>query len=403
MAAPTDDASPQRAAMAKTVLGGAITAGLSLWILVVMLAVIRKPGLDTLLGGLFGGFFCGLLVMGAGAWLGMRIMLPPKGPDVADTARGLALETSLKDVLAELETTRLDIVRKVNARAMLRVPLCIATAVVILVMGAFNEKGKSDDDLFGTISVLVMGGVLGYVWASGALSNEYAKLYKSRVLPRLASQYGDISYRPAVLPDLAAMKNERLFRNYDNVDAADQLYGVHRGLKVVITEATLTEHKGKEKRTEFSGLLIEVELPKKLQGVTAVIADGGAVGNWRDRMLGNGRQRIILEDPVFEKVYEVYGSDQVEARFLLNPAFMERLLALGANGARPLALAENSRLTIALPRGGSRQLFAPPSFSKPAANREALVKLDVDIRALLEAADAVIALDSPARAKGIVS
>jgi hypothetical protein len=310
---------------------------------------------------------------------------------------------TLKDVLAELEATRLDIVRKVNARAMVRVPLCIAAGVGVLVLGALNEKGKSDDDLFGSISMLVVAGMMGYVWASGALSNQYAKLYKSRVLPRLAAQYGDITYRPAILPDLAAMKRERLFRDYDDVTAEDQLAGVHRGLNVVITEATLTEQKGKERRTEFSGLLIEVELPKRLQGVTAVIADLGAVGNWRDRMLGNGRQRVILEDPVFERVYEVYGSDQVEARYLLNPAFMERLLALGAGtGDRPLVLAENSKLTIALPRPGGRSLFAVPSFTRPAASRDSLVKLDADIRALLEAADAVIALDNPARAKGIM-
>ena len=34
---------------------------------------------------------------------------------------------------------------------------------------------------------------------------------------------------------------------------------------------------------------------------------------------------VKLEDPVFSKKYKVYSSDQVESRYLLTPAFMERL------------------------------------------------------------------------------
>src|SRR5436189_219873 len=40
------------------------------------------------------------------------------------------------------------------------------------------------------------------------------------------------------------------------------------------------------------------------------------------------RSRRRLEDPVFEKAFEVYGTDQIESRFILTPDFMERLLGL---------------------------------------------------------------------------
>src|SRR6185503_18958233 len=127
----------------------------------------------------------------------------------------------------------------------------------------------------------------------------------------------------------------------------------------------------------------------------AVVSDEGAFGNFRDRMKANGRQRVRLEDPVFEKVYEVYGDDQIAARALLNPAFMERLLALGERPdfGRPLALCSGRWLTFAMPKRLGRNLFEPPSFQKPAASREALVQLRKDIAAVLSAADAVIDLD----------
>jgi hypothetical protein len=46
-----------------------------------------------------------------------------------------------------------------------------------------------------------------------------------------------------------------------------------------------------------------------------------------------------------------------------------------------------------MPKSSGRNLFEPPSFQKPAANREALMQLRKDIAAVLAAADAVIDLD----------
>jgi hypothetical protein len=83
---------------------------------------------------------------------------------------------------------------------------------------------------------------------------------------------------------------------------------------------------------------------------------------------------------------------------------MERMLALGERGGygRPLALAVGSRLTIALPSTSGRRLFQAPSFTRTVASRETLERLKGDIEALLAAADAVIALESPGRASGLV-
>jgi hypothetical protein len=44
---------------------------------------------------------------------------------------------------------------------------------------------------------------------------------------------------------------------------------------------------------------------------------------------------VALEDTRFEKLFEVYGTDQVEARFLFTPTLMERLVALGTTIGDP--------------------------------------------------------------------
>ena len=113
----------------------------------------------------------------------------------------------------------------------------------------------------------------------------------------------------------------------------------------------------------------------------------------------NGRQCVRLEDPRFEKAFEVYASDQIAARALLTPAFMERLMTLGqrAGFSTPTALAVDNRLTIALPKSGAHDLFEPPSYSEPAKSQAALTQLSEDVAAVLRAADAVIDLDQAAR------
>jgi hypothetical protein len=41
---------------------------------------------------------------------------------------------------------------------------------------------------------------------------------------------------------------------------------------------------------------------------------------------------VKLEDVEFERIYEVYSTDQIAARALPHPALMERLLKLGQRG-----------------------------------------------------------------------
>ena len=77
---------------------------------------------------------------------------------------------------------------------------------------------------------------------------------------------------------------------------------------------------------------------------------------------------------------------------------MERFLALGerAGFGRPLALAQDNRLTIALPNE-RHNLFEPPSYRQSASGEAALLKIYNDIAAVLHAADAIIDLDQDSR------
>ncbi|MDZ4371237.1 MAG: DUF3137 domain-containing protein, partial [Phenylobacterium sp.] len=178
-----------------------------------------------------------------------------------------------------------------------------------------------------------------------------------------------------------------------------EIHGDYRGLPLSIIELKLVRGSGKNRRTIFNGLTATVTLPRGLSGVTVVAPDRGLLGNLAERLRGGPCEPVRLEDPDFEKAYEVYATDQISARALLTPAFMARFMALAGSGrfGAPAALVQDNRLIMALASSSGRNLFEPPSYRKPAAGREALTQLHQDIEAVLRAADAIIDLDQAAR------
>ncbi len=67
------------------------------------------------------------------------------------------------------------------------------------------------------------------------------------------------------------------------------------------------------------------------------------------------------------------------------------------DGEQPVALARQNRFTVALPTAADENLFEPPNYTKPAADRASLVRLCQDIGMALGMADTIIALDSGLR------
>ena len=377
---------------AAVALVGVLILSAFVWVALAIASIHKTPGLAGILTGVFVGGFAALLVALAGCWAVVFLVARPA--KAAAERPPPVIDGDLGQVLAELEMARAQTARGINAQAAWRIPLACAGAVGFWI---FSQFGKDPADLSDLLVFLVFACLAGYIWASSALGGAYRRLYKERVLPKLAARFGDLSWRPAQ-PELDGLKRHRVFEDWDGCDADDEIYGQYRGLPISIVELKLTKGSGKNERTIFNGLTCSVALPRGLKGVTVVVPDRGMVGNFAERLKGGPCQQVRVEDPTFEKAYEVYGTDQISARALLTPAFMERFMALATSGrfGAPVALVQDNRLLMALDTGG-RNLFEPPSYRKPAAGREALTQLMDDIESVLKAADAIIDLDQAAR------
>jgi hypothetical protein len=369
----------------------ALMLGLLGFALVLTRALARTPGTEGLLTGLAGGLFAGLLVAGAGAWTAM--LLIERAEPQGHAAVGDALLADMAPLLAELEATRADLVRRANRRALWRVPV---GAIGGLLFWATDPVGTPTD----MILMMGFGAALGFAWAVAPLAERYRRLYKERVLPVLVARHGSVAWRPAIALDPALFREARLFRQAGAAAAEDELFGEWRGLPIRLMDLELHHGGGDDRVIDFRGLLIIVDLPRGLRGKTAVVAADAAPAAVSEWVHGRDDERVRIEDPEFEVRYQVYGEDQVAARALLTPAFVERFKALGARLGHgwPQLLMQDNRLHLFLPRLGSK-LFEPPGFRKPAASRAALVALHQEIGAALAVVDSVIDLDQAARTR----
>ena len=164
------------------------------------------------------------------------------------------------------------------------------------------------------------------------------KLYQSQVrqqvFPKIFNYFGDdFLFSRDYHMSLVRLKASKILPEYDKASFDDYVQGSYKGIEIAINEVKLVSHEQKDKHvethTQFQGVMIELSCLKRFNGHTVVIRSRGSVMNF----LSSSHQqlsRVKLEDPLFEKQFDVFSTDQIEARFLLTVAFMERLQQLAA-------------------------------------------------------------------------
>jgi hypothetical protein len=135
----------------------------------------------------------------------------------------------------------------------------------------------------------------------------------------------------------------------------------------------------------FRGIYFIADFNKHFRTRTIVIPDtgekeGGFFG-WLFRSSESSRgRRIRLEDPEFEREFDAFGDDEVEARYILTPALMARILALKRRSGQVALSFLNGQVHVAL--GVTRDLFEPGVFTRVSDARQIAEFLN-DLRSIL--------------------
>lgn len=126
------------------------------------------------------------------------------------------------------------------------------------------------------------------------------------------------------------------FERY-TLKGGDQIVGHYNGIPFQSCNLMVTFRPNMRNEKEgddvvFYGNFFVARSPKTFEHPIVVRPVKGFFSDFNDNAISTylnyGGERIRLEDPEFEKQFEVYCDDQITARYVLTPAFMQRLKKL---------------------------------------------------------------------------
>jgi hypothetical protein len=271
----------------------------------------------------------------------------------------------LKELVDEFEKERVAAASLARKKLLWLTPLFVVVPIVgwKLLVWEFN---RSDDfEGIGFYFVILSFGAM--FWFIKTSIVTYQSSIKNKIFPRILNFVGEFTFTAEVTDKVELFKDSGLIPSYSIENSEDYIAGEYDGVRIELFETHLQKRRtGKHQRyvTVFNGLIINFSMNKKFNGKTLVKQDKGSVGNWfstRSTKLAN----VKLEDPKFENLFEVYSSDQIEARYLLTVSFMERLLELAEifENAKIELCFENENLLMTIPL--RKPIFEPGPVTEP--------------------------------------
>lgn len=237
-------------------------------------------------------------------------------------------DSTLEGRLQELEVLRKDVVKTGLIIGAIILAAVVLFGVLGLVVGIF---------------ISFIGGIIALIIATHKKMRKYKTAFKDGVVAEIVKlideswHYNSENHIP--LSDYHASK---IFtKGVDRHKGDDYVKGTIDKTAFEFSElhteykTTTTDSKGNRKttwHTIFKGLFFHADFNKHLKGETLVLPDTaqrlfGKFGQSLQKMSGRGKL-VKMENVEFEKEFVVYGSDQIEPRYILTPVMMEKMLEL---------------------------------------------------------------------------
>lgn len=181
------------------------------------------------------------------------------------------------------------------------------------------------------ITAIICGGIYAYK------RSKVIKAFKSEVITRIIESIDNSYYYSASGHiDQGHFKASKLFQSSDRYNGEDYISGrldktdfelseIHAEYESRDSDGDTTYH------TIFKGLFMIADFHKDFHGHTVVVPDRTGEG-WFGRIAKSskrkGQELAKMENPDFEKEFDVYTTDQVEARYILSTSMLENIMLL---------------------------------------------------------------------------
>jgi hypothetical protein len=295
-----------------------------------------------------------------------------------------ALVTRVQGDLKALETLRIKKLETYSFRKTIGIP---AAAILAPLCGYIDWmllmwQSGSDDSAAG-LTFVVLGAL--YAWVN-APKRQYTKAYKKNILPKIAHAFGLIYDKKRKIERQIRTKS-KIFPQHDRYKPDDYFQGIYKGINVVFTEIKLEKKVRTNKRTSyqtvFNGLVIMLEInQKRFLGQTIMMQNKSKIGEWfAQKTIGLDKANLV--DPEFEKSFDTFTNDQVEARYLIDPIIIERLKAVHAEYEGKDLKVSFFDQTVMIMIESKHNHFEPSCLYTPATDPESLKTMHREVVEIL--------------------
>jgi hypothetical protein len=204
------------------------------------------------------------------------------------------------------------------------------------------------------------------------MTRGYVARFKSLVIQRIVHFIDEnLNYDADECIDKTTFMLSKIFTTKPNRYKGDDLVWGKTGVTEITFSEIKAEHEsgsGKNRRryTIFQGLFFIGDFNKHFTCETVVLPDTaeklfGHFGQKLQSMNIFRGELIKLEDPEFESHFVVYGTDQIQARYILSMSLMERIVEFRKKTGRKIYLSfVGSKVFVAV--SYTKSLFEPRIF-----------------------------------------
>lgn len=161
----------------------------------------------------------------------------------------------------------------------------------------------------------------------------YKRKSKQSLLPLISRFFGEFSYSNNQQLSTSIIENSMIIPKHDILCVDDNFYGMYKDVPVNIMEYAIMDIHYEKTNTQYKeknikkgqGVVFYAKMNKNFKGKTIIIKDKG-IFNVLTRF--NNLKRVGIESVEFEKIYEIYSDNQVEARYILTTSMMKHMLEL---------------------------------------------------------------------------
>lgn len=143
---------------------------------------------------------------------------------------------------------------------------------------------------------------------------------KEKIMPIVCMAFDNLKWEKYE-PDESLFFESLIVPHSGNVYYDDMFKGSYKGVNIEIIEPKFVKSTSSSSEAVFDGVIIKLDMNKNFNGHTLIRENTGFKHTSPSKKL----KYTELEDNAFNKKFDVFTDDEIEARYLITPSFMNRI------------------------------------------------------------------------------